>query len=86
MKDITFDDLFGDQEIDFECPNCNEVFQVEFSMISKDNAEIQCLHCKTDIVVQHDETTKKTLNDSGKELKNYNKTFGNLEKAFKKFK
>lgn len=86
MKDISFDDLFGDQEIDFECPECNETIQVEFSIISKDNAEIICPHCNVTIRMEHDETTEKTLRDSSEALKEFNKSLNDLEKSFKKFK
>ncbi|WP_374718175.1 MJ0042-type zinc finger domain-containing protein [Neobacillus sp.] len=86
MKDISFDDLFGDQEIDLECPECNGTFQVEFAIISKDNAEVTCPHCNVTIRMEHDDTTKKTLRDSDRALKDFNKSLNDLERSFKKFK
>ena len=80
------DDLFGDQEIDFECSECNQVFQVKFKEVKEDNSMIQCPHCGSTIIVKHEETTKNTLRDSKQALNKVNKQFDKLEKAFKKFK
>ncbi|MMZ65581.1 hypothetical protein D1872_279920 [compost metagenome] len=86
MVKLSLDDLFGDQEIDLECPTCNKEFQVMFSQISEDNSEIQCPNCNVVINMQHDETTKRTFHDSEQSLDEFKTTFSELEKSFKKFK
>lgn len=84
MIDISFDSLFGDQEVEIDCSACGQTFQVPFKKVAEDGATVICPSCKTDIIIEHDDTTKKTLKDSSSELKQFNKSMKDLEKAMKK--
>lgn len=85
MKDLSLESLFGDELIDIDCPTCNTEFQVEFSAVMEDGSSVVCPNCKQEIVLNHDETTEKTLKDSSDALKEFNKSMNDLEKTFKKF-
>jgi len=85
MPKIDLESLFGGEEIDIDCPQCQSNFKVKFEEIMNDGSIVKCPHCQVDIQLNHDETTKKTLSDADKALRKFDKTLKNLEKAFKKF-
>lgn len=77
--------LFGDEKLSVNCPVCNHTFKVKFRQVTKDGSTIQCPACKTNIKLEHDSTTKKTLRDCEKATREFEKSLKDLEKAFKKF-
>lgn len=85
MTEMDLESLFGDEKLDIDCPQCQSKFSVRFKEVLTDGNIVQCSHCKVDIHLNHDETTQKTLTDSDKALKEFNKTMNKLEKTFKKF-
>lgn len=86
MKDLTLENLFGDEEVEVDCPSCNKTFQVEFKKVLTPNSSVECANCGQEIVINHDETAEKSLKDADKSLNEFNKSFDKLEKAFKKFR
>lgn len=74
MDKLDLNSFFGDQDIDVECPNCNHEFGVNFKIITVEGSSVQCPNCDTEIVFNHDETTKKTLKDTQKAIKDFEKT------------
>jgi len=85
MPKIDLESLFGDENLDIDCPQCQSSFSVKFKKIMVDGSVVKCPHCQVDIQLNHDETTKKTLSDADKALRKFDKSLKNLEKAFKKF-
>lgn len=83
MKDLTLESMFGDADLDAECPACQHEFTVKFSQVMNDRSIVQCPGCNQDIEFQHDDTTQKTLRDSNKALKDFNKSFSELERTLK---
>lgn len=77
--------LFGNESISLKCPVCKHRFNVKLSEITNNKSIVQCPACKTDIELEHDQTTKKTLRDSEKATKKFEKSLNDLEKAMKKF-
>jgi transposase-like protein len=77
--------LFDDEKLPINCPVCSHNFNVKLREMTKDGSIVQCPACKTDIELQHDTTTKKTLRDIEKATKKFEKSLNDLEKAFKKF-
>ena len=79
----TLNKLFGKEPISIECPVCKHHFKVKLSEIINDKSIVQCPACKTDIELEHDQITKKTLKDSENAAKNFAKSLDDLEKTFK---
>lgn len=71
--------LYGNKKIKINCGNCNNFFEVPFKSVIKDESKVMCPTCNKEITVHHDETTKKTINDTSKALKD-------LERSFKKLR
>ena len=44
--DLNFNSIFGDENIDFECPNCKETFQITLNNAGE---TITCPNCSTSI-------------------------------------
>jgi len=74
MSELSMESLFGDSEIDFECPSCNGEFEVLLQDVMDDGSIITCPHCNQEIRIDHDDTTKKTLHDGQKAINEFNKT------------
>jgi transcription elongation factor Elf1 len=85
LKDLTLDDFFGDQSIDFNCPSCDHLFEIPFSIATQERSIVICPSCNVNIELNHDETTKETLEDVDKSLEEFNKATDRLSKAMKKF-
>lgn len=83
--EIDLETLFGDEDLDIDCPQCQSSFKVKFREVMTDGNTVQCPHCQVDIQLNHDETTKKTLSDVDKALGEFNRTLNKLGKTFKKF-
>ena len=82
---INLETLFGDEALDVECPQCHSHFKIKFREVMKDGNVVQCPQCQVNIQLNHDETTKKTLTDTDKAIKEFNRTMDKLEKTLKKF-
>lgn len=80
MKNLNLSELYGKQSIDIQCPSCDHKFKVKFDNLLKNNNIIKCSNCNNDIKIEHDSTTKKTLHDTDKALKDFEKS---LKKLFK---
>lgn len=85
MPKNSLESLFGDDKIDIDCPQCQHRFKVKFKDVMKDGVVVNCPSCRTDIELQHDDTTKKTLHDAGRSAQNFDKSLEKLDKTFKKF-
>lgn len=79
MRDLSLESLFGDGDLDVDCPACEKTFQIKFKEVMTSGSTVTCPSCNQDIVINHDETTEKTMKDGNKALKEF-------EKALKKFK
>lgn len=77
--------IFGDQQLDIDCPQCNASFHVKLKDVMQDRSVVRCPECKTDIKLIHDDTTKRTLRDSERAAKDFEKSLDDLERAFKNF-
>ncbi|MNW47239.1 hypothetical protein D3C74_245640 [compost metagenome] len=82
---LSMESLFGDEDIEIECPSCDVTFKVEFQKILEPGSIVVCSGCGQEIELNHDETTEKTLKDANKSLNEFNKSFDKMAKAFKKF-
>lgn len=80
----SFDKLFGDEKLTIDCPVCGRRFKVKMRQLTRDGSIIHCPSCETDIELQHDATTKRTLRDVERATKKFEKSLKDLEKAFKK--
>lgn len=78
MKKLTLESMFSDGELDANCPVCQHKFIVKFKDVVKDKSIVTCPECKQDIELIHEDTTKKTLKDSSKALKEFEKAFKKL--------
>lgn len=85
MKDLSIENLFGDADLDMECPACQHNFTFKFNEVLSDRSIIICPQCQQEIEIVHDDTTKTTLANSTKALDDFNKSMKKLEQAFKKF-
>ncbi|WFB60538.1 MJ0042-type zinc finger domain-containing protein [Paenibacillus sp. BR1-192] len=85
MRDLTISSLFGDADIDMECPSCNTTFKVKFQDVLEEGNSVICPGCNQEIRIEHDQTAKKSLEDGNESLHEFNKAFKDLEKTFKKF-
>jgi ribosomal protein S27E len=72
MSDLDFNDLFGDDSLDFECPNCSNDFQIT---INQAGTTVTCPHCNAEIALQKGDAFD-TIDNSLNEL---NETFKNLD-------
>lgn len=78
MSKLNLESLFGDADLDMDCPECNHQFKVKFKQLSKAGNKVKCPRCREDITITHDSKTKK-------ELKSVDKSLEDLDKAFKNF-
>ncbi|NEZ84521.1 hypothetical protein EXN54_20105 [Clostridium botulinum] len=68
MSKLTFDSLFGDTDLDFDCPNCNH--KITFKM-NRVGSTIKCPNCSKEIILEENEDysdTKTSLDESLNEL------------------
>lgn len=84
MKELSLESLFGDADIDMECPGCQQHFTIKFNEVLNDQSTVDCPSCNQTIEIVHDDTTKETLSNSTKALGDFEKSLQNLEKSFKK--
>lgn len=85
FMDLDLESLFGNEDIEIDCPQCQSKFSVKFREIMTDGNIVQCPHCQVDIQLNHDETTKKTLSDVDHAFGEFNKSFKKFERTLKKF-
>ena len=85
MKDLDLNKMYGDQKVDIKCDACEKIFQVPFMAVVEDESSFVCPHCQSDNIINHDETTRKTLSDIKKSLDEYNKKIEKFNKEAKKF-
>lgn len=83
MKNLSLESLFGDADLDMDCPACHQNFTFKFNHALTDGSVINCSHCGQEIKLVHDETTQKTIDDSSKALNDFNHTMRNFEKTLK---
>lgn len=71
MAKSLFDELIGEQEIDFDCPHCGESISVRVNQVG---TTVKCPHCSNNIELQ----------ESGDGFSNAKKATNELEKTLNK--
>lgn len=71
MSKSLYDDLIGEQKIDFDCPHCGKSVSIQVGQIG---TTIKCPHCSNNI----------KLEESGDGFSNVKKSMGELEKTLNK--
>lgn len=78
LSKLNLESIFGDAELDMDCPGCNRNFKVKYKQLSKSGNKVRCPHCREDIKITHDNKTKREISKADKEL-------NKLDKSLKKF-
>lgn len=76
MSDLNFDSLFGDAEIDFECPECGHKLTISLNDIG---SSIKCPGCSVAINLEKDDSfddERDSINNSLEELEDTLNNFG----------
>ncbi|WP_123053113.1 hypothetical protein [Clostridium sp. JN-1] len=75
-NDLNFDSLYGNAQLDMECPKCKSKIPYTLNDAGK---TITCPHCKTGITLKKDsnfDSTKESVNKSLDDLKKMFDDFG----------
>lgn len=85
MTKLSLESIYGDADFPMECPACKHNFTFKFKLALNDGNVIKCPGCNQDIKLEHDETTKQTIENATKQLEEFNETWKALGKTMKKF-
>jgi len=77
---LDFNNMFGNENVEIECPNCNKINKIKIQDAIDEN-EIKCKKCNIVFQVIQDKSFRDTMKSINKSLEDFNKTF----KKFKKF-
>ena len=78
--DLNLESLFGDADLDIECPGCGHQFPVKLKEVMHEGNEVQCPSCKESIGINHEGGTAQELKKADKALKDLEKTLKNFGK------
>lgn len=71
----SFNDLFGDAEIDIECPNCKKSFTI---MINQIGSTVVCPSCQSSVELKKDSSFNDSVENITDALDEFNETFKNF--------
>jgi len=77
MSDLNFDSLYGDAEIDIDCPSCEKSLTISLSQIG---SSVTCPNCSVKIDLQKDENFDSSVEDTNKALSDLEKTLDSFGK------
>lgn len=80
MSKLDLDSVFGDQELNFQCPGCGHRFPVKFRELSREGNEVLCPSCRRSIVINHTAETRRGLQQVNKSLQDLERTLKRLGK------
>lgn len=61
--------LYGDQETEIDCPNCDRDFKVKLKSVIRNGSQIYCPHCQSAITVNHKLGSAEALASANRSLK-----------------
>lgn len=77
LSNLNFNSLFGDADIEIDCPECNEVFTIKLSQVG---STVECPHCSVNINLEKDasfDDEVATANNALSEFDEALRNFGN---------
>lgn len=77
MSNLDFNSLFGDAEIDFECPNCENNIVISINQIG---TSVICSNCNVQIDLEKDSNFDNSISETDSALQELDETFKNFGK------
>lgn len=77
MSDLDFNSLFGDSEIEINCPECNAKISITLNDVGK---TIVCPKCSTEITLNKDNSFDESVKSVDESLKDFERTLEDFGK------